>query len=55
MQSKITLELSRTNALLVAAIAEVLKKPIAEIVSSCIRGLINPDPDNGAINYARKV
>lgn len=53
MQSKITLELSRTNALLVAAVSEVLKKPITEVISSCIRGLINPD--QSAVNYARKV
>lgn len=42
MQSKITLELTKANAGLAAAIAAVLKKPLAEVVSSCLQGSTNP-------------
>lgn len=42
MQSKITIELTRANAGLAAAVAAVLKKPLAAVVSSCLQGSTNP-------------
>ena len=41
-KTKITLTLSRANAGAAAYVAAILKKPISEVVSSCLKGSTNP-------------
>lgn len=41
-KKKVTITLSRANAGAAAYVAAVLKKPISEVVSSCLKGSTNP-------------
>ena len=41
-KKRITLTLSNANAAELEIVSSVLKKPITEIISSCLRGSTNP-------------
>lgn len=53
---KITITLSSANAWALELAASILKKPVAEIVSFCLRGSTNPGrSDSAASFFAQRV
>ena len=41
-KTKITLNLTRSNAVMAKMVSQILKKPLSEVLSSCLKGSTNP-------------
>lgn len=42
MKSKVELELTRSNTFMAQAVSEIKKRPVADLLSSCLEGSTNP-------------
>lgn len=41
-KKKVTINLTRSNAAMAEAVCRILKKPMEEVISSCLKGSTNP-------------